>query len=400
MFNGDDEQNNANAPTEKTYTFEDQVFSEIEVDETPPEDDESVTWTDAGHKDSVYCIAAHPTQPGVVITGGGDDIAYIWKVETGELIQTLEGPEDVEWAEWHSKGNAVIAGSRDGSIWMWLTQNGQCVQVFAGHDGPVSSGCFSTDGKLVCSGGEDGTVRLWLPKTGACKHVFEGHFGHDAMVTSMACHVDGDLLLSGSADGTMKLFQLSGKKVLQKFVHSDPSALPEPGSVPAPNVFSQMTTIAEGRGGDMDDENDEEGGDMGAGPETEALSAVECVGFAKGGLKWVASGGMDKNLKVWDMTTGSCRCICAHGGSVVALKWHDTLPIVCTAALDNVIRIWDARNGNMLAELTGHKDLVTNLDLLSVKGVDGVKGITDAIVTVSDDKTSRVFLIDMNSLLA
>jgi WD40 repeat protein len=223
MFNGDDEQNNPGESNGKVYTFDDQVFSEIEVDETPPEDDESVTWTDAGdnveevdddemitdtdvndmahcvfsgHKDSVYCIAAHPTQPGVVITGGGDDVAYIWtydtnlqpvqdisdanendivngnnkilstiellghtdtvtavgfnfngslaltgsydgtvriwRVETGELIQTLEGPEDVEWAEWHSKGNAVIAGSRDGSIWMWLTQNGQCVQVFAG----------------------------------------------------------------------------------------------------------------------------------------------------------------------------------------------------------------------------------------------------------------------------
>jgi WD40 repeat protein len=242
-----------------------------------------------------------------------------------------------------------------------------------------------------------------MPKTGACRHVFEGHFGHDAMVTSMVCHPEGDMLLSGSADGTMKLFQLSGKKVLQKFVHSDPSALAQPGSEAAPSVFSRMTTIAEqsSRGGDMDDED--EGGEeetMGAGPETEELSAVECVGFAKGGLKWVASGGMDKNLKVWDMTTGSCRCVCAHGGSVVALKWHDSLPVICTAALDNVIRIWDARNGSLLAELTGHKDLVTNLDLLSVKGVDGSRGITDAIVTVSDDNTSRVFLIDMNSLLA
>ena len=50
----------------------------------------------------------------------------------GELKQVLEGPEDIEWAEWHSKGNAVLAGSKDGTVWMWMAHNGQCVHVFAG----------------------------------------------------------------------------------------------------------------------------------------------------------------------------------------------------------------------------------------------------------------------------
>ena len=49
---------------------------------------------------------------------------------------------------------------------MWLTHTGQCVQVLAGHDGAVTSGCFSKDGKFVCTGGEDGTIRIWAPKTG------------------------------------------------------------------------------------------------------------------------------------------------------------------------------------------------------------------------------------------
>ncbi|KAK5707664.1 60S ribosomal subunit assembly or modification protein [Elasticomyces elasticus] len=30
------------------------------------------------HKDSVYCIAQHPTHPEIVATGGGDDTAYVW----------------------------------------------------------------------------------------------------------------------------------------------------------------------------------------------------------------------------------------------------------------------------------------------------------------------------------
>lgn len=206
------------------------------------------------HTDSVYCVAIHPTNPGVVITGGGDDTAYIWNykrnnidsnnteiinnenkqnsikleghtdtvtsvgfnfngnlaltggydglikiwnVNTGELVQTLEGPEDIEWAQWHMKGNAVIAGSRDGTIWMWLAHNGQCVHVFAGHDGAVTCGGFTKDGKMIYTGGEDGTVRQWNPKTGTCRHIFNGGYGHQAEVTCMASGGDGDLLLSG-----------------------------------------------------------------------------------------------------------------------------------------------------------------------------------------------------------
>lgn len=287
---------------------------------------------------------------------------------------------------------------------MWLTANGQCVQVFAGHDGPVSAGCFSKDGKLVCSGGEDGTVRLWMPKTGQCRHTFEGHFGHEAMVTSMASSVDGDLLLTGSADGTMKLFQLSGKKELMKFVHYDPNAPANVANGVPTTVFNGLNTIAERNNEENDEEQD---GEMDISGEDggEAVMAVECVGFAKGGLKWVASGGMDKNLKVWDIATGSCRSVCPHGGSVVALRWHDTLPIICTAALDSVIRIWDARNGALLTELTGHTDLVTNLEMVSVQSYSSIangpvsNNATDIIVTVSDDKTSKVFMVDMNALL-
>ena len=97
MMPVDEDENNNLPPTAdgKTYHFGDQIFSEVEVDETPPDDDESTVWTDNGdnveeisddediamnvtdishcsfngHNDSVYCVAVHPTTPGVVVTG-------------------------------------------------------------------------------------------------------------------------------------------------------------------------------------------------------------------------------------------------------------------------------------------------------------------------------------------
>ena len=196
----------------------------------------------------------------------------------------------------------------------------------------------------------------------------------------------------------MKLYQLSGKRLLQTFIHS--TRLAEEDTAAA--VASAMDTVHEGameeEGGDEDDVYDSDGGEE----RMEAVLGVECVGFANGDWKWVASGGMDKTLKVWDTMTGLARCSCLHGGSVVALSWHSSMPLICTAALDNVVRIWDARNGALLQELTGHNDLVTSIEMVPITAdnrVEGCGDATDMIVSVSDDKTARVFLINVHSLV-
>jgi angio-associated migratory cell protein len=398
----------------------------IEEKKDPAIDMSLATFT--GHeKESVYCVAIHPINPQLILTGGGDDCAYLWSYDfngqstclfslrghndsitsvgfnfdgslaltgsydgtvriwnaaDGQLKQTLDGPEDIDWAEWHSKGNAVIAGSKDGTVWMWLAHNGQCVQVFAGHDGGVSAGCFTKDGKLICTGGEDGSVRVWAPKTGLCKITFDGlHLGHEGTVTCLENSNDGDMLLSGSIDGKVRLYQLSGKKLMQTFIHCSPQQLQsdrvsEPISKPE---------LAEEDVEDME-------------VDVEATLSVECVGFYQGGdFKWIASGGMDSYLKVWDMVSGTCRSLCKHNGSVVALRWHASLPIIATASLDQNLRLVDARNGLIIAQLSGHNDSILSLALSPLKQ-DDQQQYSDVIVTVSDDATAKVFPINTKTL--
>ena len=33
-----------------------------------------------GHKDSIFCVAQCPLDPSLIVTGGGDDTAYLWRV--------------------------------------------------------------------------------------------------------------------------------------------------------------------------------------------------------------------------------------------------------------------------------------------------------------------------------
>ena len=191
-------------------------------------------------------------------------------------------------------------------------------------------------------------------------------------------------------DGKVLLFQIGKKKLLQTFVHSVPTdtngaaaagsasgaassiadtaglALPNPPSrkltsTSTASASASVTTaksqqqdhdhdLSEAEFGDYDEnmmnEDDDEEGDEGG------TMSVECVGFSSLDLKWVASGGLDKTMKVWDMVSGSCRCVCVHGGSVIALKWHAVLPIVTTASLDRAVRLWDARGGNKQTKQT------------------------------------------------
>lgn len=50
---------------------EDQIIEEIQLQ------NDSVAHFDH-HKDSIFCIAQHPTQPNLIATGAGDDVAYVW----------------------------------------------------------------------------------------------------------------------------------------------------------------------------------------------------------------------------------------------------------------------------------------------------------------------------------
>ena len=207
----------------------------------------------------------------------------------------------------------------------------------------------------------------------------------------------------------MHLYQLSGKRKLQTFIHSarldeeTANAAAAEASAARRAQREQLATVREGDemdedgGGDFESDYDSDGEER-----HDAVLGVECVGFANGEFRWVASGGMDKYMKVWDTMTGTARCTCLHGGSVVALVWHSSLPLVCTAALDNVVRIWDARNGALLQELTGHNELVTSIDMVPITNENRVEGCgdaTDMIVSVSDDHTSRIFYVNTATLI-
>jgi ribosome assembly protein SQT1 len=95
------------------------------------------------HKDSIFCIAQHPTHPQLVATGGGDDVAFLWDCSPPQ--------------------NPVLPASYESNP-QPVERNGQQVFVkLQGHTDSVNAVAFSLpDGKYVATAGLDGRLNIYL----------------------------------------------------------------------------------------------------------------------------------------------------------------------------------------------------------------------------------------------
>jgi WD40 repeat protein len=324
------------------------------------------------YTDTVSCVAfnlAYVSEdpkktPRLAAVGCYDGAIVLYDPDTAEQKLKLEGPSDVEWLSFHPKGGSVLlAGSGDGTVWMFHIPLNRCLQVFVGHEQAVTAGCFSPDGKWALSASADGTVRIWAPKTGMNKHVFRlGEAGLTCMANNGGS--DGMLVIVGGEDGQAHVCHVGTKKVVASLRHFE-----APAKIP----------------GDEDEE-------------MEYAMSVEAVGFCPAQPDWCATGGVDGRLKIWDLSKdGQCRQVCKPEGegtdSITRLCWHPSLPIVFTTTIGGKVLVWDARNGSLLQTLTGHTDVINDMDIQFMDTGAAV------IVSAGDDKTVRAFELDVKSLV-
>jgi len=322
---------------------------------------------DFHHKDSVSCLSyqakfsssvssSNLKNASLLAVGSYDGTIQLYdKIDNFKKIGSLEGPSDIEWLCWHPKGGTVLlCGSTDGTVWMFHVPSKKCMQVFVGHNQEVVAGSFTTDGKLALSAGTDGTVRLWAPKSGICRHSFP-------LTSSITCmDIFRDLALFGCENGTARLIHLKNKKILATLNHVD-------------HTITNIVTV-----------------------ESVAFSTIDS-------FQWCATAASDGLLKIWDLSfePPQFRLACSHHNDlnkkerivITRMKWHPVLPIIVTAASDAIVRIWDSRSGQCLKTLTGHTDIINDMDICLMEN-----NLDLRIVTGSDDCTVRVFDVCLASL--
>lgn len=81
-----------------------------------------------GHQDSVCCVGFNSTGE-YLATCDMNGVIKIWNTRNGELVKSLEGPEEPEWIRWHNKTNVLFASGNDFSIWSWSLPGGVVLPV-------------------------------------------------------------------------------------------------------------------------------------------------------------------------------------------------------------------------------------------------------------------------------
>ncbi|KAJ3026397.1 UNVERIFIED_CONTAM: hypothetical protein HDU68_005726 [Siphonaria sp. JEL0065] len=373
--------------------YGDQNDDDIEVDDPEEEDDEDngddevmmgLRRPDAVqgfflHKEPVYTVTMHPTQDSIVVSGGGDDSAYVWssetsevvkqltshtdsvvasgfsfdgqylatggmdgrlfvyKVSTGEQVLELDGPAEVTWLNWHPRGNALLCGSSDGTLWMWAIPSGQCMNVFTGHSGSVSCGQFSPDGKSIVSGGEEGNLYNWDPRTAAVKQLFrsdDARFLNGSSVTSVGVHQDSQVVLAGGQDGSASLVHMGSGRIL--------------GSV------------------------------------SKAEDSIESIGFSSH-LPIASVASIDGTVALWDITAMRLRQTFRHPKGVTKTIFLKTKPLLLSASLDKTVRLWDLRTGSFVRSFYGHSGPILDMS---------IGGSETSFVSCGEDGSAQVFLIE------
>jgi WD40 repeat protein len=125
-------------------------------------------------------------------------------LETGDLLHTFERPDWVWSVAIGPDGDLTAGGDEDGAIEVWRVKTGELLQTIAAHPAPVLSIALSTDGQLLFSGSADRKIKVWNPRTGELLNILSGH---SKGVGSVAVSPDGQLLASGGHDGTIKIWR-------------------------------------------------------------------------------------------------------------------------------------------------------------------------------------------------
>jgi WD40 repeat protein len=261
----------------------------------------------------------------------------MWDAETGRQTMEMKGHTfAVTDIRFGPRGNTLLSTSVDGTARLWNRATGSELAVFKA-DGNLQKSLFSSDGELVLTTLSDNTARIWNTDGEELTRLV----GHKDGVTAAAFSSDGRLVVTGSLDGTAVVWSLpAGRPILTLEGHSGP------------------------------------------------LTDVEFSADSSS----IVTASRDRTARIWRVEDGVERVTLeGHSAGLSTASFSPNGVYVVTAsAADRTVRLWDAKTGRELTELTSKRGtgVANRMPTSAVFNSDGTQ-----IAIVSGEKNARIVRI-------
>ncbi|KAG2736178.1 hypothetical protein G9P44_000268 [Scheffersomyces stipitis] len=348
------------------------------------------------HTDSIFTIFKHPTLP-MVVTGGGDNTAYLWTTHTqpprfvgelaghkesviaggftakGEFVITadmngyiqvhkatkggekwvkfgdLEEVEEVLFVTVHPSLPYFAFGANDGSVWVYQIDKDSksLVQIMSGfsHSLECNGGVF-IEGKdenelTLVTISEDGTVANWNCFTGVVNYKLTPEDFKNIESPWVTIKVLKNVLAVGARDGQLSIINNDSGKVVHSF-----------------KTLEDVDDIAE--------------------------LSIEAISWS-GSANLLAVGLVSGDVLLFESQQWRLRRTIKVDDAITKLEFVEDSPILIGSSMNGKIYKWDARTGAELFAGVGHNMGVLDFTVFE----HGSK-----LVTAGDEGVSLIFKTD------
>lgn len=285
----------------------------------------SIYFECTGHKDSVTQVGFNYDGT-LVVSADMGGLIQVWNISDQKLLWCTEG-EDLEWLFWHPKANVLFSGCHSGDIYIWQVPQSS-LKLLASHGPSTSCAKILPDGKRLIAGYSDGQIKLWDIKLATIVWQLDEPLAQG--ITNLDLNTDGTLL--------------------------------------AVAPTSQIILASDGRLISTLQSNKENEKD------------VEVV-LINSELGVLVTGALSGELCVWDLSRQTLRHKATIDCSVTVIKWGNNGKVF-VGAVNGCIYVCDVRSGLLEKTLTGHKKDILDITVCNKENF---------ILSSSDDCTVKLF---------
>jgi WD40 repeat protein len=306
-----------------------------------------------GPEGTVHALALSPDGKTLVSAGLKRELDFssglvkFWSFPDGKpLEKDIAYSVPVLSATFTPDGATLVTGSQDGLINLWETASRKHLRKIFAHADAVNALAMTAGGKQFYSGSSDGFIKLWDVEQPP--DVIQAHEG-DALCLSVSPH--DRWVATGGRDGKIKIWEIDTGKLVQEWNNAK-------GAVMSLD-FSQKDDHLGLAAGTWDQDSGQvilfearepkKGESLQFEPIhtlTDHKAGVTCVAFSPDG-KWLASGSMDKSVRIWDRETGKVKhtFLGRHKEPVYSLAFSPDGGQLASGGKDGVIYFWNLQLG-------------------------------------------------------